>query len=192
MSFEALEKKINKIVEKSKAEKEDLEARIEADKTGVEAANKAMSESTLKDDLPGYQEAKRKRQDFKDALEMHSERFETLKDGALIDATEYKKDVESVVNEVRSKEKVAISRIVKAYEDAKEAADDLSRLSAEANRVLYRLQNEVYRCKDVRTLKDGHKHPSDIKKVDCLNTISFGNVGCESQGYRNAKAISRF
>ena len=179
------ENTVKRILSAREAETADLEEQVKYAAAAIDKANADMEAATEAGDVIAYQKAKADRRDAADAKEMYENRLNALNDKNLISKGDYEKTVADIYAELAALDDQTKQRLAKLSEQMEAAALELQEAQAYANKVLYRLQHELYRDAD-RSLVNGKmlQMISEDKKVDKGGTILWGKAGVTHYQYK--------
>lgn len=171
-----VENLVNKTLANAAAETKKLEASLKQERAEIDKANGEMDAATAAGDLKAYQAAKAARRNAADAKEMHEARLEILNGKALISKEQYEGAVNSIFAEIDALEEEVKQALTDYSIKMDQEAGKLQEAMESANKILIRLQSEVYRDQDRRRGPSGEivRLPIETKQVDKWGTIHWG------------------
>lgn len=178
---------VNKTLADAAAELETINNLLVKEKNDIAEANEAMYAATSAGDLDAYQAAKNARRNAADAKEMHEARLAILNGKALITKIQYDDAVHSIYAEIAAIESEVKKNLADYSFKMNQEAERLKEAAGYANKVLGRLQNDVYRNQDRRRSNDGSVMHLQIetKQVNVWETINWGKKGVEAGQYKD-------
>lgn len=171
--------RIASILENRETELKDIESKLAKAKESEQKASETMQAATNNSDVKAYSKAKATRNESRDAIEMYSNRLETLKSKELITKKEYEETVSEILENQSKSVKDAEKEINKLLEKLLTMGLNLSKEVSETNKVLTDWQTKIYRDAD-RTDKNGkvaYGNRKEFAYPDVARVILYGLCG---------------
>lgn len=187
---------VNKALSDRENELSEINMKISSEAKTIAGAIKAMEAATLAADEKAYIKAKTERWNAEAAKEMYEARRERLNTQPLISAADYEKAANDIFAEIAALDEQTKERLADLSEQMEAESHALGTAIAEANRVLQRLQHDVYRDADRhRNQKTGEilYIPSEEKKIPNgpCGTVCWGQAAVSYYQYEAVRGNKR-
>lgn len=184
-STEKVAEIIDKILEALPKELEDLQGKITEQDEIIAAAERQMTEATTAGDPAAYHKAKDLRRGAEDVKEMYCIRRDNLRDRPLMPEPDYMAAVEEVTAGVKDLEMKTRARLKGLSDEMNAAALELDYATREANKVLRKLQHDIYRDADRSRSRDGSimMISHEAREVSTTDTVNWGRSGSGHYAY---------
>lgn len=169
-----IEAKIAKVMAANEAEIETIRKRLAEATREIRVQYDKMEAATSGLDSSTYHDANDARLKAVEEKEMLTTRLDLLKSPHLpiISENDYQSAVKAIQDEMDALDKKTQARLAELAEEASELAESLLEAGAYANKVLEKLQHDLYRDADRRKAKDG----TCLGYLDKKNCGSFGDT----------------
>ena len=163
-----------------------LEDQLSKDRAGMTKAQNDMDDATNKGDLKAYQRAKADRENYRDAVEMNSNRLDALKKKALISKDDYEKTIKEVYDEYDSIVDASKEKMSALSEEMYQVGMDIQNETNIANKVLRRFQHEIYRDADRSKNADGKivYFSQETKEVKAWDVVDWAKASIRTDGFK--------
>jgi len=187
---------VNKALSDRENELSEINMKISSEVKTIAGAIKAMEAATLAADEKAYIKAKTERWNAEAAKEMYEARRERLNTQPLISAADYEKAANDIFAEIAALDEQTKERLADLSEQMEAESHVLDTAIAEANRVLQRLQHDVYRDADRhRSQKTGEILfiPSEEKRIPNgpYGTVGWGQGAVSCYQYEAVRGNKR-
>ena len=164
------EKKITQILTKRETETNDIKKQIEETAEAINKLSEEMEKAKQSGEVERYKEFLRKFRDNQDIKEMYSERLHELEEKPLITKEQYEAIVSDIKAKFSIKEDEANEKLYMLSEEMKKISEEMTEISSRSNKVLQKLQHDVYRDADRTRSIYGHivDMPISVKNTGAI------------------------
>lgn len=142
------EEMIQQILTDREHDVHDLNSQLEKDRAGLKSAQAEMDDATIKGNLKAYQKAKADRRNYEDSIEMNTIRLNNLQASPLISDVVYANTVKEIFKEFAEVEAVSKQKTIDLAQQMYDEAMSLQELANDTNKVLRRLQHDIFNDAD--------------------------------------------
>lgn len=177
---------IDRILADREAKRASLEEKQEKEYDALSAAEEAMQAAADAGDIKAYRKGKAARQAAADAIEMYERHLFKVTGKDLITTADYEKTIADIHAEIKQTEEKTKEKLFLLSSKMKAAADELETAVRNANKVISRLQHDLYRDADRMITVNGDTMYilDENRAVNATATINWGKVAADQYQYK--------
>lgn len=166
-----------------------LEAALPLDAESIRKADEALEAATVNNDIEAFSAAKDAKRNALDMQEMHRRRLDAFRTRPQIQPDEYKKISAELLKDAAEKEEALKKKLVKLYEDAAGAGQQLKEYEVQVNEALRALQSDLNRDADRPKDGDGKPISGTETRVTMNRSIEWSRAGLRMTQYKEFTGV---